>query len=158
MKSLRLNFGSSILFMAFLLGTAFLPGNTKANEPAKLTNPTKSISRGDSVLVEYPTRNLEDMVLLPPALGGMNISKYLQKNIHYPAAAVENGVEGQVKVFFRVDKNGNLTDIVPIESDHDILAAEVIKTLRNARVQPLIQNGIPVSFGMILPVTFELKH
>ncbi len=57
MKSIRLNFGSSILFMAFLLGTVFLPGYTKANEPVKLTDHTnKYISRGDSVLVEYPTR------------------------------------------------------------------------------------------------------
>lgn len=76
--------------------------------------------------------------------------RYLAENIRYPRCAIENGIEGKVRVSFVVEKDGSLTDL----KIHDKLGCGVEEEIRKVFANcppwnPGIQNGkaVRVSFG-----------
>ncbi|MEZ5049264.1 MAG: TonB family protein [Saprospiraceae bacterium] len=41
----------------------------------------------------------------------MELLKFVQKNLKYPAIAKENGVQGTIPISFTVGKDGSITDV-----------------------------------------------
>jgi TonB family protein len=68
------------------------------------------------VVVGYSTNDNSDSDSPPvfemaePTGGRRSFNKYLEKNVNYPKAALENKIEGKVTVQFTVETNGELTD------------------------------------------------
>jgi TonB family protein len=156
MKRFNVNFRTRIGLIALVWALALIPGYTKANESDSYYSEPKTTAAIDTVVVDERNKNVEDLMVVSESLGGMDIYSYLRKNIQYPAEAADKGIEGYVKVFFRVEKDGSLKDITPVESNDDVFAAEVVSALRKATVQPVIQNGYPASYTLLLPITFQL--
>jgi len=82
---------------------------------------------------------------------------YLQKNVHYPAIARENNVQGKVFMTFVVEKDGSLTDVKVmrgIGSGCDEEATRVIKA--SPKWKPGEQNGRTVRQQYTVPISFTL--
>lgn len=82
--------------------------------------------------------------------------RFLGKTLHYPEAAVENGVQGTVVIQFVVDIDGAVSDIAVLDGPEALRgeAARVIK--RSGAWTPAIQNGRKVKSVKTQPITFML--
>ena len=81
------------------------------------------------------------------------------KNIRYPSAAQENGIEGRVIVRFVITKNGSVGDVQVVrgkDPDLDKEAKRVIKTVK--KFSPGIMNGKAVNVWYTLPITFKAQR
>ena len=84
--------------------------------------------------------------------------EFIRRNLRYPAAARENGIEGKVICGFVVNKEGKVTDIKimkSLESTCDEEAMRVIKMMPDW--QPAIQGGKAVNMQFNIPINFKLK-
>ena len=81
------------------------------------------------------------------------------KNIRYPSAAQENGIEGRVIVRFVITKNGSVGEVQVVrgkDPDLDKEAKRVIKTVK--KFSPGIMNGKAVNVWYTLPITFKAQR
>lgn len=82
--------------------------------------------------------------------------RHFVNSIDYPQSAIDNKVEGFVKVFFVVEPDGRASGIRIVQSlDYDCDQA-VIKAVHNAKFKPGIVDGKAVRVHCILPVYFGL--
>ncbi|HEY4198497.1 MAG TPA: TonB family protein, partial [Mucilaginibacter sp.] len=81
--------------------------------------------------------------VLPTPYGGAAAwARFLQKNIHYPARATEEGKQGKVMLSFIVEKDGTLTNITVDRPMGFGLDEEAVRVLKLAPAwKPGIQNG-----------------
>lgn len=97
---------------------------------------------------------------LPSYPGGTRgLSAAVARAVRYPLIAVENNVQGVVKVRFVVEKDGTMTNhevtqSVSMELDREALRA--VKTITRMSSPGKIK-GVPVRTYFTLPVTFRLN-
>ena len=101
-----------------------------------------------------------DVVEQQPAFpGGQGaLLSWLSQNIHYPAVAEENGIQGRVVVSFVVEKDGSISNVQVVrgvDPSLDKEAARVVKSM--PKWTPGKQNGQAVTVRYTLPVTFRLN-
>lgn len=120
--------------------------------PGNSNNPGTSESNGTDIL---PIAEVS-----PEPLGGAAAwSRFLQKNLHYPIIARENGVQGKVLVSFVVEKDGHLSDIKVIRGIGSGCDEEAVRVLKLAPAwKPGMQNGRPVRVQYTIPMNFELAE
>jgi len=90
--------------------------------------------------------------------GDAALMTWLQKNLKYPAAAQENGIQGRVLVSFIVNKDGSIVEpkiIRSVDPSLDKEAARVVSSM--PRWKPGKQRGKAVRVKYTLPVTFRLQ-
>lgn len=90
--------------------------------------------------------------------GGMDeLTKWLGKNLKYPASAQENGIQGRVLVQFVVNKDGSIVEPKVIKSVDAALDKEALRVVSAMpKWQPGKQRGKTVRVRYTLPVTFRL--
>ena len=99
---------------------------------------------------------VEQMPMYPG--GDAALMQYLSSNIHYPAVAAENGVQGRVVVVFVVERDGSITDVNVMRSVDPSLDREAVRLVKNMpRWTPGKQNGSAVRVKFQVPVTFRLQ-
>ena len=110
------------------------------------------------VTEEDPNKIFTSVEQVPEFTGGLEaFSKYLSKNIRYPAVARENGTQGRVIVQFVVEKDGSLTDLKVLRSLGDGCDDEAMRVLKaSPHWKPGIQNGRPVRCTYTVPISFTL--
>ncbi|MGN6397734.1 MAG: TonB family protein [Mucilaginibacter sp.] len=95
---------------------------------------------------------------VPQFPGGIDaFYHYLAKNIRYPAAMRDAGVQGKVIVTFVVERDGSLTDVRVtrgVAADIDMEALRVIQ--ESPKWTPGIQNGRAVRVAYSVPIAFNL--
>ena len=110
----------------------------------------KKVSVDDEVFVV-----VEEQAEFP---GGMEaMYAYIGKNLKYPEAAKEKGIEGRVFVSFIIEKDGSISNILikrAIGGGCEEAAVEMIKNM--PKWKPGKQRGKPVRFQFVLPIKFEL--
>lgn len=102
-----------------------------------------------------------DVVEQMPSFPGGNgaLMAWLSKNISYPAAAAENGIQGRVIVAFVVERDGSVTDVHTVRSVDPSLDREAESVVRRMpRWTPGKQNGQAVRVKYNVPVTFRLQQ
>jgi len=94
----------------------------------------------------------------PEPYGGAEAwAKFLQKNIHYPPQAAENGVHGKVFLSFIVETDGHLSNIKVERGVGSGLDEEALRVLKLAPAwKPGIQNGHKVRVMYNIPINFVL--
>jgi protein TonB len=99
----------------------------------------------------------EGLDVMPEPVGGAAAwSKFLQKNLRFPAAAQDEGLSGKVWVSFVIEKDGSLSNVVVEKAaghGFDEEAARVIKLAKPWK--PGQQNGQPVRVRYIIPINFQ---
>ena len=95
----------------------------------------------------------------PEFSGGMAaLGQYLQKNLHYPAAAQRANVSGRVFVSFVVNTDGTIQDVQVIKGlgfGTDEEARRVVSRMPNWK--PGRQSGRAVRVKFNLPISFSLE-
>lgn len=87
-----------------------------------------------------------------------DFQKWIQENLTYPQAAIDNQEQGKVVASFIVDKDGKVTDAKILKGVSDALDAEALRVLNEAPQWTAgTQNGEPVNVAYVLPVIFALK-
>jgi TonB family protein len=91
--------------------------------------------------------------------GPSELAKFLSKNLQYPAEASESRISGRVMVSFWVDEQGHAYGFGAVQSPHPALEAEALRVARKIeRWEPGLQEGLPATMQMYLPVTFKLME
>jgi len=99
--------------------------------------------------------SLEQMPEFPG--GYAAFAKYLQRNLHYPTAAVDNGVMGKVFVNFIVEKDGSLTDITVSKGIGFGCDEEAVRVLKKSpKWSAGIQNQQKVRVMFSIPIVFAM--
>jgi protein TonB len=115
-------------------------------------------------VIEKPQRNAEDenaplvkVEIESEYPGGLPAwQRFLNRNLHYPQNAIDNGVQGFVVVQFIVDKEGNVSDVVAV-SGPDELRAEAVRVIKKSgKWTPAIQNGHQVKSYKKQPIGFKI--
>lgn len=105
---------------------------------------------------EKPFQSVEQPPQFPG--GDVELMKYLNGNIKYPAVAAENGIQGQVVLRFVVDKDGNISNIEVLKTLDASCDREAIRVVKSMpRWIPGKQNGRNVPVYFTLPVRFKLQ-
>lgn len=90
--------------------------------------------------------------------GEMEMMKYLQKSLRYPAVCVEAKIEGRVMVSFVVEKDGSISSCEVLRSPDDRLSEEAVRVIQSMPSwNPGQQRGQAVRVKYVLPVTFRLQ-
>jgi len=87
-----------------------------------------------------------------PAFPG-DLMSFLAKNLRYPDAALENGIDGKVIAGFVVRKDGSITDLRVVRSAGKDLDDEVLRVIRLMPAWiPGKNNRVPKDVNYVLPV------
>ncbi|MDZ4680729.1 MAG: energy transducer TonB [Saprospiraceae bacterium] len=138
-------------------------------EPPSMPPPPPRAEEPD----ETPFRVVEQMPRFPgcEAFSGTNAEKqacatqklleFIYKNIKYPAAARDNGIQGTVVVSFVVEKDGKLTDAVVLRDIGGGCGTEALRVINLMNEKDLTwvpgkQRGRPVRVQFNLPVKYRL--
>lgn len=98
---------------------------------------------------------VEQQPSFPGGPGALN--SWLRENVKYPAAAIENRVQGRVIVQFIVECDGSISEIKvnrPVDPYIDKEALRVVSKM--PKWIPGRQSGRPVRVRFFVPVTFRL--
>ncbi|MGY3088454.1 TonB family protein [Hymenobacter sp. UYAg731] len=101
---------------------------------------------------------VEQMPQLPGGGGNAAIVEALQRQVHYPAAALRQQLQGRVFVSFLVTesgevRNGKIVKGIGEGCDEEVLAAVQLLP----RFIPGTQQGRPVAVSFTVPVTFKIQ-
>ncbi len=124
-------------------------------------DPNAEVSFNDApvtVTEPPPTKPLMFVEQMPSFPGGEQaLQEYLYKNIRYPAAARENGIEGTVVLQFVVGSDGAISEIKVLRDVKGGCTDEAIRVVKNMpKWTAGKQNGVAVPVFFNLPVTFKL--
>lgn len=112
-----------------------------------------------AITQQEPEKIFEVIEQMPTFPGGESeLLAYLGKNVRYPAAALENNIQGRVILRFVVTKNGDIDRVEVVRSldpSCDREALRVVKSL--PRWIPGKQNGENVSVWFTLPINFKIQ-
>ena len=112
------------------------------------------------VVTQVPDTAVFEIVEENPEFPGgrQALIKYLDDNIQYPAAAIENGIQGRVTTNFIVEKDGSITNVQILRSVEPLLDAEAVRvTAAMPKWKPGKQRGQVVRVHYNIPVVFKLK-
>jgi len=81
--------------------------------------------------------------------------QYVMKNLRYPERAQKKDIQGQVRIVFTVDKDGNITDAYIQKSIEYSLDQESLRLLsQSGKWDPATKGGVPVSSCTVQAVDF----
>ena len=149
-KSMTVTMGELPYSLEEMMVVAYAP--EKKSYPAP--EPKTSSSKGDEGEVFYV---VESAPLFPGGDG--ELMKFLQRNVRYPAAAQQAGIQGKVEVEFTVKKDGSVSDVKVIRSVNPELDAEAVRVISAMpKWKPAEQRGTPVDARFEMPIVFRLSE
>jgi protein TonB len=130
-------------------------GGDNVIKPEKGTGGGGDAVKADEIIYDAGGDGLEAM---PEPVGGAAAwSKFLQKNLRYPAVPQEQGISGRVFLSFVIEKDGHLSNIVVERGAGYGFDEEATRVLKLAKAwKPGIQNGRPVRVKYVIPMNFQL--
>lgn len=119
--------------------------------------------------------NVTQLASAPEFPGGqVAMMQYLGKNVKYPVAARERGIQGKVYVGFVINEFGNVQSVrllkgitvkapkPKLQEDYDKaarsmeeVAMDVIRSMPDWK--PGVQKGKPVKVSYVIPINFHLQ-
>ena len=98
--------------------------------------------------------------VMPEPVGGEKAwAKFLGKNLRFPPAAQDDGVNGRVILSFIIEKDGSLSNIVVEQGAGHGFDEEALRVLKLAKAwKPGMQNGQPVRVRYSIPINFQLSE
>ena len=130
------------------------------NEDQPATQPNRNQTT-HSIVHEYHKDSYSDVYTVceeMPQFRDGDISEYLKQHIRYPAAAVEQGIQGRVIVQFIVNRFGKIIDPQVVRGVDPSLDEDALRVVRGmTRWKPGRQRNQAVNVKYTLPVNFWLK-
>jgi periplasmic protein TonB len=121
------------------------------------TGTTPTVTKGGTGIANDVARDFAEV--MPEYPGGMAaLMAYLQKNLHYPAMAREEGIEGKVFVKFIVNAKGEIENAMIVKSLAGGCDKEALRVINAMpKWKPGKQNGQAVKVFYMLPISFKLQ-
>jgi protein TonB len=125
---------------------------------------------GPEVVVSGPGTGTEPVVeapkiytyvaVMPEFEGGYKeMMKFLQRNVRYPRGPERRGEQGIVYVSFVVGPDGSVNHVYVEKGFDRECDAEAVRVISKMdKWKPGIQNQMPVSVKMVLPIRFQLTN
>ncbi len=134
--------------------------NLKGDKNADITIDEPVGTSDAKVTEDDPNKVFTSVEQVPLFPGGADaFTRYLNKNIHYPAVARENGTQGKVFISFVCERDGSLTDIKVARGIGDGCDEEAVRVIRaSPKWRAGIQNGRPVRVQYSVPISFALSE
>jgi len=105
---------------------------------------------------ETPFIIVEHMPEFPGGISAMH--EFLAKNIEFPKAAAETGIQGTVYLYFIVEKDGSISSIKTLRGIGGGCNQEAERVIsKMPKWTPGSQRGKPVRVSFNIPVVFDLK-
>ena len=104
----------------------------------------------------FPAQERSDSARTPM----QRVMHYLNQDLHFPAKALREGVQGKVFFSFVVDEGGRATTIKLVKGLREDVDAEVLRVahrLDSIRWRPGTQNGRPARVAFTVPITFSVQ-
>jgi len=133
----------------------------KGDDNALVDIPEPKAGTGNAApAVDNSVHNLGTLDFMPEPVGGAAAwSKFLNKNLHFPPEAQEEGVSGKVFMSFIIEKDGSLSNIVVDRAAGHGFDEEALRVLKLAKAwKPGMQNGQPVRVKYSIPINFQLSE
>ena len=90
--------------------------------------------------------------------GEAKIVEFISKNIHYPQAAKEKGIQGRVFIGFIIEKDGSISNVRNLRSVDSELDAEAMRVVESMpKWKPGMHEGEPVRVYFQIPIHFKLE-
>lgn len=90
-----------------------------------------------------------------PVFPDGDATKYVERNLRYPAMAIKQKIHGTVIVTFIISKTGHVTDVKVERGVNPVIDDEAVKTIRNMPPwRPGMMHGKPVNFLFRMPINF----
>ena len=118
------------------------------DEPMDIPIPPKPIQQEAEVEEEIFIVVENPSVLI----GGITV---VQSHIEYPPLALKAGIEGRVIVQFVIDRTGQVLDPQVIRGIGGGCDEEAVRAVLQAKFQPGLQRGRPLTVRYTLPITFR---
>lgn len=118
-------------------------------------------SAGDAPVKPKEPEVVDNAIVEVPATypgGEAALLEFVNKNVVYPAIAVEQELQGTVVLRFKVDVDGSVSTVKiekSLSRECDKAASDVVKKLK--RFVPAKQQGHPVPVWFRLPVRFRIQ-
>jgi len=104
---------------------------------------------------EFSTAEIEPL----PKGGIGEFYKFLAMNIHYPAVAKMNNIQGKVFLTFTIERDGKLTDVKILRGIGSGCDEEALRVVSSSPPwNPGYQYGIPVRVKYQVPISFTLQQ
>ena len=141
----RYSLAASLLFL--ILPSTGINTCKAINKPMDL----KTVLSGDTIFT-----NVDKPPVFP---GGMDaFIKYLAKNVRYPEAMRERGVEDKVIARFVVEIDGSISTIKILDGPGYGSSEEAIRVLKKSpKWQPGYNKGKPVRVQLTVPIDFRAR-
>ena len=112
----------------------------------------------ENIEEDQPFVKVEQM---PSFMGGdlMTFRNWVQSKVRYPQIAQENNIQGRVLLQFVIEKDGSLTNIVPLQTPDSSLSDEAIRILKTSpKWTPGKQRNQSVRVKYTLPIDFRIQN
>jgi len=84
--------------------------------------------------------------------------RYLSRTMRYPDEAVQNNIQGQVKILFMVTKDGTIAyPMIAGSVEHSLDQAALSVIVNSGNWEPAFQNGHHVASYKLQPLNFKLE-
>ena len=128
---------------------------------ARIDNPEVGVQKEVKdvfVPVEQNPKFFDVVEQMPEFPGGAHaLFEFLGKNIHYPKAAEDAGIQGRVIVTFVVMKDGSIGEVKVAKGVSPELDAEALRCVKSMpKWMPGKQNGEAVNVKYTIPLSFRL--
>lgn len=110
----------------------------------------------DSSYAIYEYKQLEQVARPYFSDGKNNIAHYIATNLKYPAEAKEREIQGTVRLSFVVEKNGNVSNIVIINSVGGGCDNEAVRLIEETHWLPAEKDGKYVRSHNMQDITFSI--
>lgn len=128
---------------------------SKYKHPIAVYTVTPATTSAQNTENETVYDQADQMPSFPGGASGLN--SWLSENIHYPAAAKANKVQGRVIVTFVVERDGSISNAKVARSVDPALDREAIRVVSAMPTwNPGRKNGEPVRVKYTVPITFRL--
>lgn len=113
---------------------------------ASLAIAIPAMAQSDTIPAQYPG-------------GEKALNTYISKNLKYPQASINNGIEGIVTLRFLVKTDGSLNNITVVRLVDPDLETEAVRLVKGMPAwTPATVEGKPIDSESTLPITFTLPE
>lgn len=142
------------------IGIINVDGN---KDDGTVTPPLEEKGTGSSIDItpkkqDYDTvfTKVENPADFPGGISGW--TRFLERNLTYPQSAIDNEIQGVVKLQFIIDRDGSISNIEALNDPGYGLAEEAIRIIKKSpKWIPAEQNGRKVIYRTIQSITFRLE-
>jgi TonB family protein len=108
------------------------------------------------LLRDKDKNEFKNVETFPIPENGVELNEVVQGLIDYPQSAIDQGIEGVVKVLCMVAKDGSVSSVVVLEDIGGNCAEAVCRAVKGIKFKPAMQNGYPRRCNLVIPVVFDL--